>query len=292
MTGVIADAQLGGGSRFFELEYGIDDFLSQRDLARSPPHAGALSHATDGRLDRSVRWRELMEPYGVGDQLRAALVSEGRCWGYLALLREAGGRSFDAADVRFVASVTRAIGDGLRRAATMGFAPHPVPSAPAIVLLAPDLSLTSVSRSVASLLGEEMSLGAFPPAGILAVAARAKASSNGQASARMRGQSSWLTLSAMQIDVESNQVAVVIQASRPAEVVDLLAAVWNLTPRETEITRLVLTGQATAGIGDALHVSPFTVQQHLKSIFDKVGVRSRRELVARVFADHYQPLIG
>jgi DNA-binding CsgD family transcriptional regulator len=59
-----------------------------------------------------------------------------------------------------------------------------------------------------------------------------------------------------------------------------------LTRREAEIARLVLRGIATAGISSELSISEATVQQHLKSIFDKAGVGSRRELVAQIFMRH------
>lgn len=38
-----------------------------------------------------------------------------------------------------------------------------------------------------------------------------------------------------------------------------------------------------------LGISPFTVADHLKSVFAKVGVASRSELVAALHHQHYEP---
>ena len=87
----------------------------------------------------------------------------------------------------------------------------------------------------------------------------------------------------------SPRVAVIIEPAQPAGIAELLMAAWDLSPREQEVTRLILQGAATEQIARQLVISIHTVRQHLKSIFDKAQVRSRRDLVAKVFFTHYEP---
>jgi DNA-binding CsgD family transcriptional regulator len=46
---------------------------------------------------------------------------------------------------------------------------------------------------------------------------------------------------------------------------------------------------SNAEVAGAMHISPHTVRDHLKAVFAKVGVATRGELVAKLFAEHYGP---
>lgn len=62
------------------------------------------------------------------------------------------------------------------------------------------------------------------------------------------------------------------------QILDALAP-YNISPREREIIELVLAGKTNREIGDALFISVRTVKNHLYSIFKKLNIKSRYQLI-------------
>jgi DNA-binding CsgD family transcriptional regulator len=85
------------------------------------------------------------------------------------------------------------------------------------------------------------------------------------------------------------RVAVIVQPAEPHDIAPLVAQAYGLSARERDVARLCFRGLTTKEIAAALHISPYTVQDHLKRIFDKTGTRSRAELVGHVFLERYVP---
>ena len=81
-----------------------------------------------------------------------------------------------------------------------------------------------------------------------------------------------------------------IEPAKAAEIAPIIVQAYELSSREREITQLIALGLATAEIAERLHLSVHTVRDYVKAIFAKVGVSSRGELVAKLFAEHYAPL--
>ncbi|TFG59529.1 MAG: response regulator transcription factor [Spirochaetales bacterium] len=56
-------------------------------------------------------------------------------------------------------------------------------------------------------------------------------------------------------------------------------ALEPLTPRETEILKLIVQGYTNRQVGETLHISVRTVEGHRANISEKLGMKSRVELV-------------
>ncbi|MCA9877886.1 MAG: helix-turn-helix transcriptional regulator [Thermomicrobiales bacterium] len=284
-------------------EYLEDDVHKLADVARSELGISTLHDVTGGDPSQSPGWQQFIHPYGADQEVLVALrTRSGETWGMLGLYREPDQPLFTAEELCFLREVAPALGEGARRGLLVGEATDPDRSeAPGLVILHDDWSVESLTPGVERWLAELPDSrwehrGVLPPA-VLAVAGRALRTAESVdtpsevALARVlsrRGQ--WLVLhGAALVSAGARRVAVIIEPAHPARIAALLMAAYALTEREQEVTRLVLQGNATVAIATRLGVVPQTVQQHLKSIFAKTGVRSRRELVGKIFFAHYEP---
>jgi len=287
------------GSWLAEHEYVLDDVNKWSFLARSGRRAGATSLATHGDLQRSARHRS-QASYGLGDELRASFVVDGVHWGAVGLLRGADRRWFTEDDVSYLASVTEVIARAFRRALVVGHAEAPTSDhGPGVVIFDADGAVELVSPAAERWIAEIVELPAPTHPGeskaVRATAARARtmAADDGPATAgsRVRTRSgAWLVLYGTPLaGGDGGRTAVIMQPATPNEVAPLVALAYGLSVRERRVAELSLQGRSTKEMSRALGVSPHTVQDHLKSIFEKTGVRSRGELVGQVFLEHYVP---
>src|SRR5918995_2305134 len=305
-SAVVDDVLAQATTRFVENEFLKDDSVKFARLAGGRSPVGSLGVATEGELALSPRYQEILAPMDLGDELRAALVVGSKCWGFMCLHRERSSPNFTPAEAAFLAKLTPHVAEGLRTALLIGDArvASPPPDGPGLLLLGDDLSLAAVTPAAEGWL-TEVAKSDWPssselPGAVYAVAARLLALERGSghtppdlmARTRLRTASGrWLVLHASRLraaDTEG-QIAVIFEEARPAEISPLIVDAYRLSKREGEITRLVLRGLSTAEVSNELYITPNTVRDHFKSIFDKVCVRSRRELVGQVFAQQYQP---
>jgi DNA-binding CsgD family transcriptional regulator len=82
----------------------------------------------------------------------------------------------------------------------------------------------------------------------------------------------------------------VIGPAQPGDIAPLTVEAYDLSDRERQVSQLIARGAGTTEIAEELFVSAHTVRDHVKAIFGKVGVSSRGELVAKLFAEFYEPV--
>jgi DNA-binding CsgD family transcriptional regulator len=300
-TGSLAHNMVCDGAWLAHYEYVLEDVNKWAFLARSGYRAGSLSQATHGNLELSARFRA--SEGTLEDELRGSFVVDGGYWAAAGFLRDPGRPWFDEEEVRLLASLSPLIAEGFRRAILRS----PVSTedtsddAPGLVVFDAEGDIESVSPAAESWLAD---LVEFPvPAGaeesrvLQSVAARVRRAGDDlgghELPARVRVQTQtgrWLVLDGIRLSANgADRVAVMIQPAPSHEIAPLIVEAYGLSERERQITLLCVSGMSTKEIAQAVHISPYTVQDHLKKIFEKTGARSRAELVGQIFLEHYVP---
>jgi DNA-binding CsgD family transcriptional regulator len=285
------------------LEFSSDDPLALAELARRSEDAVAVRTWNASAELPTSRLEAFMLPhFGYVDELRVVLRDRGEVWGGLSLFRGAGEPAFDADEVSLMSALSSSLALGMRTGLLARLMSTPdVPAGPAVVVVGADNTIRQVSAGAEARIGELLSASVTEPTGtIAALVGAARSYAGGRLDrpprCRVRGRSGmWLVLHAtclVSTDGTAGDVVVTIDEARPPEIVPLVVAAFDLTQRERDVAMLVLQGVETREIAARLHLSAYTIQDHLKSVFDKVDVRSRRELVARIYFDQYVPRLG
>lgn len=241
----------------------------------------------DGRAQDSRLWREVQQPLGVVDVASAVFRDGFGCWGFLDLWLPTALRPDQ---LRLLGSVLAELTTALRaaQATTLRRLPDgpPEPAGPATLSLDADLriqgSTPAMDDRLRRLLPSPDGLAPVPAAALNAAAqllAVEAGIDDHEPEARTHlTDGRWVAVRAARLR-PSGGISVAVEPVTPAERLDLCTRAFGLTVREAQIVRRVARGLDTASIASELHLAPYTVQDHLKSIFTKTGVSSRRDLV-------------
>jgi DNA-binding CsgD family transcriptional regulator len=268
-----------------------------------------LSEAIGGKPESKLLYREFLKPLGFAHGLGSVLTDGGSAWGALALVRGADAPDFSSRDIGLVRRLTPHVGAGLK-AAVLNSRASVEPAtedAPGVLALDHRGHVLSHTPSVEQLLSELEELDPFwRESRSLPVAVRMVRNAVRRALApgtdrdldlipkmRVRARSGrWLTLYGSLTEASPgrpSETVIVVEPTKSEEVAWLNAASYGLSPREEEVVKLVVHGFSNRQISRTLHISENTVQRHLSNIFEKVGVRSRKELLKRLFFENLLP---
>jgi len=261
------------------------DLHRYTDLAHRPDPVGTLGGGGPGEA-RSPRLHEILPEHGFSRELRLALHGRGILWGALVLLREHGRPPFSEEEAAATVAIAQPLTQAVKRVSVRprGQAPPPLP--PGVVLVAPDGTAEAISPQADAWFNDLHLSGPLtaehPLPGVVMHAAAAAGNQQrarpGQL-ARVRTKSGrWLTL--VPCPLGGGRVAVVLQPATTDQLLPVMAAGHQFTPRQLDVLRLLAEARPIKQIARRLQLSPHTVEDHLKTLYRKTGTNSQQELLA------------
>ncbi|TVL92521.1 helix-turn-helix transcriptional regulator [Streptomyces sp. SAJ15] len=265
-----------------------DDPFRPTELARRPvPVAMLRADAGGDGADGGLRAREILKEHGMGCELRLALRDAHGVWGTLCLFREEGCPVFQPEEADRLRQLAPTLTAALRGYVRAGpWLPAGPPPPPGVILIGGDHTVRAVTAEARAWLRELPSEWLSSPEWAAAMLASEVSAAEPEAPgpqpmicvpAALAGR--WVALQGQPLS-GAGEVAVVVQAASGDVLLPIFAAWYGLTPRERDVVALLRTGRAPKQIAHRLGLSPYTVNDHLKSIFRKTRTSGRDELIA------------
>jgi DNA-binding CsgD family transcriptional regulator len=280
---------------FLQNEFVDDDVNRFTEVAADRKAMHTLHAATGGDLARSARYRDILQPIGLGDELRIAFADSSGVWGFLCAHRALDAKPFSPDDVAVLQRVAPVIAHGIRSAILLhaSHASGSHPAVPGLVLLTEHLRYVGANDPgklwLSRFAGHDTIAGMPSALHVVAAALRAERP-GGPTRTRILTDDGWASVQPSWMELEGTRhIALLIEVPSPVELAPIIVAAHGLTPQQARVVELLCRGNSTAEITMTLQISAATVQDHLKAIFARMGVGSRRELVAHLLMGHYMP---
>jgi len=285
------------GRTYVEMLYPKVVVHSRSHSPRNPARVFSIAdeHPVVGSVFRS---------HGIRDEVHVSVAGAGRLWGTWCLMRATRSATTAEKYFPFLERLAPHIARGLQSAALIDRAlaerdTSPVENGPGVIILdsanRPTLRTGSATTWLADLRDVGMAMPDDVPLSVISLATRLRRSEgqNSEVHVRARGLSGrWYTLRAsLSLPTASgdNSVVVVIRPAMPMEVGTILTQLYGFSAREREVIAAVARGESTKAIAACLGVSPHTVTEHIDRACEKLGVRGRKALIAKLFFDGYAP---
>ncbi|HET8656277.1 MAG TPA: LuxR C-terminal-related transcriptional regulator [Longimicrobiaceae bacterium] len=261
--------------------------------------------------DVSAPFGSFLQSSELDHEVNVLMALDGALWGSWCILRGSGSPAMPASERNFLRRIAPHVARGLRNAALLDCAHEPPDEAdesapPGVIVLdergRPLLRTAPAVPILEDLADVGLSVSDSVPCSVAAAVSAVRqrhiqnaADAPAEVTLRVRGRSGrWYVIrgSLAEPDAEGRSSAVVIvRPIAPREMAPILARLYGLSDREREITAAVARGESTKRIALRLGISPYTVQEHLDRACEKIGVRGRKALVAKLFFDGYAPRI-
>jgi hypothetical protein len=271
----------------WEYEFMVPDYLKFTDIAQSGRAVADLHEVTGGRPERSPRWREYGAATGFRAEVRTTFTLGGAMWGLGQFDRLGDSPRFSDDEKAWLERVAPLVAHGLRQALLAQPAETPATRGPGLVLLDEAGGVVSATPEAAAWLDEAETITTLPSANVrLPIEAHAFAASVRSATrhpgsgaaprGRLRTRTGvWVLMHGSLLD-GTDQLALIIEPAKAADVAPLIVEAYGLTQRELEVTRLIARARHLPDLGQAPSLATHRARPREGGLREGRGLQPRR----------------